>query len=1313
MFSTARAKVRSKDGKWINARVVLDSASSGCFMSSRFANRIHLPIKAVEVSGNAFGNNKFVTRSAVIATIRNTANTYSNEIQFLINDNLTGDIPTSYVPDHHLTIPPQFTMSDPNFNRPGPIDLLIGNLYVKKIETGEIVRLENGIDIFNTVFGWSVAGGISQSSTYKSCSNAQATKILCNTVTVISASANSNLNDLKQSIEKFYKLEDYKVKKRFLTREEMICEQHFEQTHVRLKDGSYQVDIPFKPNVAQLANNFHIARNQYLRNEKKLEKTPELKDKYDEFMREYRDLGQMKEVDISKDDPNIKVSYLPHHGVFKEDSSTTKLRVVFNASSATPSGLSLNDTQYIGPNVQTEAFLLLLKFRMYRYVAKSDIEKMYRMIKVNPEQTRLQRILWRDESGFIKIYELDTVTYGTASGSYLATRTLKQLGMECRQTHPKIADIIENNSYVDDIIFGGENLQELQTKSEDLIKVLESANMNLRKFNSNNQDFIDSLPESKRESGLDDEKSVFKALGVRWNPKSDTISFAPNIVNIKKVTKRACLSEIAKIFDPNGLLGPITFQFKQFMKVCHQQQTNWDEQLPSNICDIWTRITESLKNFKNIVIPRFVSLPSTVNIQLHGFSDASNNGYGAVLYLRSTDSNGNVRVQLLCSKSRICSDELRMPRLELCSGVILTHLINQVGNELGIKERYCWMDSTIALYWISKEPAHLLPFVANRVQEIQSMATECHWSHVPGEMNPADLLSRGRSVDQLTTDEIWWNGPKFLQLPQEQWPVSQIDFDISNPDHLKEVRIKPISTYKVTIGENSFVEMTNACSSYYVLKRKLMYVARFIFNCRAKKLNVERRALPLSPDDSRDVDIMLSRAHQITYMNDDYSRLKNKQLVAPKSRIATLSPIWDEENKLIRVGGRLDHAKIDENHKHPIALPPTQFAKILIRHIHLSNAHSPLAATMSFVRQQFWPLNLKRLARKVRHDCIRCYRAMPKLGNQFLSSLPESRVNPALAFQRTGVDYAGYFMTKESELRNAKKVKSYIAIFICMATKAVHIEVVSRLTTAAFLDAFTRFTSRRGYPIEMNSDHGKNFEGADNVITELSEALAEGNEKFEKFFLSKNVKWKFICPRAPRWGGLWEAAVKSMKTHLYSCIGKTTLTFEGLQTICCQIEAMLNSRPLTLHDDDPSDIRPLTPGHFLIFRPLNSRPELPSPVKIVPNAYLYDRMVQIQNEFWKRWQTEYLSQLQQRPKNNLNHETYKDGQIVLICDFEGSPVLHWPLGRIQRTYIGKDGLIRMADVIDSEGKIYTRPITKLALLPIIDNDEQSLAGEYV
>ena len=236
---------------------------------------------------------------------------------------------------------------------------------------------------------------------------------------------------------------------------------------------------------------------------------------------------------------------------------------------------------------------------------------------------------------------------------------------------------------------------------------------------------------------------------------------------------------------------------------------------------------------------------------------------------------------------------------------------------------------------------------------------------------------------------------------------------------------------------------------------------------------------------------------------------------------------------------------------------------------------------------------------------------------------------PYPPFPTTGIDYAGPFTLKRRHTRNPVLVKSYIAVFVCFTTKAVHLELVSDLTTEAFLAALKRFESRRGLPLNIHSDNGTNFIGAKNDLSALYRFLASEptTAAINSYLLSHRVNWHCIPERAPHFGGLWEAAVKSTKHHLRRVVGLQLLDFEEFTTILTQIEACLNSRPLcatTSHSQD--GILVLTPWHFLIGRPLHSYPE----TTITEQPSLFKRWTLCQavvHHFWRRWSAEYLQHL--------------------------------------------------------------------------------------
>eukprot|EP00102_Acyrthosiphon_pisum_P013207 XP_008182700.1 PREDICTED: uncharacterized protein LOC103309319 [Acyrthosiphon pisum] len=275
----------------------------------------------------------------------------------------------------------------------------------------------------------------------------------------------------------------------------------------------------------------------------------------------------------------------------------------------------------------------------------------------------------------------------------------------------------------------------------------------------------------------------------------------------------------------------------------------------------------------------------------------------------------------------------------------------------------------------------------------------------------------------------------------------------------------------------------------------------------------------------------------------------------------------------------------------------------------------------------------------------------------------------------------------------------YLAIFVCTAIKAVHIEVVSDLSTHAFIAALHRFISRRGIPAHIYSDCGTNFQGADALLR------AHLRDPVLRELCSTQIpcQWHFNPPAAPHFGGLWEAAVKSTKYHLKRVIGSQLLTFEEMSTLAYRIEAVLNSRPLVPQSPNPSDLRVLTPGDFLIGCPLVALPE--PDLTSTPMNWLsrWQLLTQFQQSFWKRWSSEYLTTLQGRSKWYRKQRNIAVGDLVIVHHPNTSPT-HWKLGRVELTHPGEDGVVRVVTIRTSDGS-YKRPVVKLAVLPVEDEQD--------
>ncbi|XP_011686444.1 PREDICTED: uncharacterized protein LOC105449139 [Wasmannia auropunctata] len=432
----------------------------------------------------------------------------------------------------------------------------------------------------------------------------------------------------------------------------------------------------------------------------------------------------------------------------------------------------------------------------------------------------------------------------------------------------------------------------------------------------------------------------------------------------------------------------------------------------------------------------------------------------------------------------------------------------------------------------------------------------------------------------------------------------------------------------------------------------------------------------------------------------EHSAMSKGDDICKSSKLLSLSPFMDDHG-LIRVGGRLKNSALSFDARHQVVLPRDHnLTKRIIEFEHLRNIHAGTQATMAAVRQRFWPLSLRSSTRKIINNCVACFRAKPVFSEALMGSLPAPRVNISRPFSHCGVDYAGPVGIREGKRRNSRIRKAYIAVFVCLATKAAHLELVSDLTTEAFIAALKRLMSRRGKPEKMYSDNATTFVGAQRQIKELYDFLRNDPARgdIENFLRDQHTVWSFIPPHAPHQGGLWEAAVKAAKRHLARIVGANNLTFEEMQTILCEIEAILNSRPLVPLSSDPNDMSYISPGHFLVGTPLNSFP-IRDLNDVNTNVLTrWQVLEQMRQHFWRRWSSEYLNLLQERHKwKKSKGQQLQPGQLVLIKQ-QGTAPLQWITGRVENVQTGADGVSRSATVKTAKGS-YVRPLTKLAILP--------------
>ncbi|XP_062541377.1 uncharacterized protein LOC134209407 [Armigeres subalbatus] len=930
------------------------------------------------------------------------------------------------------------------------------------------------------------------------------------------------------------------------------------------------------------------------------------------------------------------------------------------------------------------------------------------MVGVCRADQLLQCILWRscpDEP--VKSYKLTTVTYGTSAAPYLATKCLQRLGSEGETTHPVAAKTVKKDFYVDDLLTGTDKLDEGKALVADLIDLTNSAGLILRKWSSSSDELLSDVPIGLRDERtsfeLDSSTSAVKTLGLIWEPAADIFRFTiPNLGSEASITKRTVLSELAKIFDPLGLIGPVVVQAKIFLQTLWKQKCDWDDSLPEELQRIWTEFRRNLMALDTLTVPRWVSFSNDLaTVELHGFCDASNAAYGACLYLRCITSDGTITARLITAKSRVAPLEdlkrkkkvLSTPRLELSAALLLSHLYEKVRHSVQITfQPFFWTDSTIVKYWLASPPSRWQIFVANRVSEIQHITSSGVWNHVAGANNPADIISRGMTPAQLKYETLWFEGPLWLRQDRAMWPSC-----IVPPPDIERSFLEERSTVALPARAKSPSELFALRSSFTDLVRLVAYIRRFVHNCSPNNL-ASKRSGTIKLQELNEATEVLVRLAQGDSFPEEVAALSRSREVKTSSKIHALNPIM--VGKTIRVGGRLAHAPIPESRKHPMILHHRHpFTKLVVEHYHRKLFHAGQQLLVASVREKFWPTNARDVARTVCHKCVTCFRNKPTVHEQLMADLPSVRVNPAAVFLKVGVDLCGPFYIKYP-IRRSTPVKCFVAIFVCLATKAVHMEVVADLSTQAFLSAFKRFVAVRGKPQVVMCDNATNFVGANRELEELR--LQFLDQQFQHTVVrtaeDEGIQFDFIPARSPNFGGLWEAAVKSFKCHFRKVVGNQQLSYDELHTIVQQVAAILNSRPLT---PLTNDYAALTPGHFLVGRPLTAIPE--RDLQEIPENRLsaWQQSQDFVQKLWRKWKTQYLSDLHNRTKWTKKRNNIKIDTMVLVKE-DNLPPLKWKLGRVAEIYTGADGNVRVVDVRTKDG-MFKRAISKICVLPIKDN----------
>ena len=1086
------------------------------------------------------------------------------------------------------------------------------------------------------------------------------------------------------------------------SKEDRRAQDILESTTTKIADDRYETGLLWKADNMTMPNSKAMATRRLCSTEKRLNGNTEKAAAYQATIESYLEKGHAKKLSVEEakvDDP--RRWFLPHHAVTNPN-KPGRIRVVFDAA-AKSCGTSLNDKLLTGPDLLRNLIGVLLRFREEAVGMVADIQEMYHQVRVIERDRPALSFLWRDldETKEPEIYEMQVTIFGAksspASANFVLQKTVEDHGEEF-ELERKTVDSVKNSFYMDDFLRSEKDATKAMKMRKDVTDILSRGGFRLTKWVSNSRDVLESIP---REEHAHPDLNIHEAelpaegaLGVVWDAERDSLSFRFRDSSVP-TTKRGVLQRTASIFDPLGIAAPFVIRAKMFMQHLWTMQLDWDDELDGDERQRWEDWLQELPELRNINIARCLrpSSDEPVARELHVFCDASEGAFGAVAYLRVTLPDKTHRCSFVMSKTRVAPlKRLSIVRLELQAAVLAVRMVDALRKEIPsqVQQVTYWSDSKVVLQYIGSESRRFHTFVSNRVAEIHDLSDKGQWRHCPGRCNPADLSSRGTTVSELISNTIWLFGPDFLQADEEDWPEQLPVQKLTQDD--AEVKVESFATATVT-DTGAALPDPSKFTSWTKYKRTVAWTLRFINNSKLSGERKRQRLIgPLTVSELEEAEkTVLKRAQQEAYGTELRLLRAGQHLHKKSSNIADLSPVQDADG-ILRVGGRLSNAPLNNDARHPVLLPVgSDVARMIIHDQHRMLMHAGTDHTLNEVRQRFWIPRGRAQVKRVLFDCATCRNRRAKPQPPRMADLPADRFDDSRPFSTIGIDYFGPLTVK----RFRKTEKRYGLLVTCLATRAVHLEVANSLDTDSFLMAFRRFVARRGRPKKVFSDNGTNLKGGER---ELREALARWNQqKISDELSQQQIEWRFNPPAASHMGGVWERLVGSVKRALAVVLGSEATTDEVLTTVFCEVENMINSRPLTHVTEDARDLTALTPNHFLLGRGSRCLPP-----GVFGNHDLHSRKrwrytQALTDHLWRRWRKEYIHTLIHRRKWQNDRRDLAVGDVVLLAESD-TPRGHWPLARVSQVFPGPDDRVRTVRLTTATGGAYTRPAAKVALL---------------
>ncbi len=1228
------------------------------------------------------------------------------------------------------------------------IDLILGQDHLWSCISGKVLVPEElktpGVHFWDTPFGlilqgWVSWGGYVSPYDVDLCGNLKALTSLKipKMVEVVEQEKEPKLEKL---LKQLFQLEALGVKSEVdekLTPNQAYAVKHLND-HLQFdKDKKrFVVHIPINPKSEPLVNNFRQARVRFESLRRTLAKDESKAEQYNVEMAKYIEEGHAEE--ISKEDLQCQqVFYLPHSGVFSMGSTgQRKCRVVFDCAAKDVTGSSLNSVLVAGPVPDADLLRILTAWRSRAHAANADVRSCFLTIKLHPSQQNLFRFLWTpDPNEEPRTYKFTSLIFGSSVSPWISSSCLFKVMDMWEDREPGLIRAMRRAIWVDDILLGMDTVAEGKEVIRKMEQVLATASFQLAKFVATSDEMLEDLKEEQK-LFPDGRREAVKALGILWKP-DDTLAIATDFDKVFKrsegqETKRTLARAVASVYDPLQLLAPWRGGGNVLLKAVWDQQHEQAEQAKTSKTAkyLWDQLLDQemqdkIKAWKcdhqklaGISIPRCLHDPNgkVVQRELWGFSDASPSVFGAVVYMRTCYSDREPTSMFVMAKSKVNSKNHTLPRMELLGAVFLARLIASTKEYLEVKDIpvYCFSDSAIVLHWLSRDPGCWKLFIANQVQAALTHTKREQWYHVPGAVNPSDLLTRPMPVEEFVQClPTWSTGPEFIRtgaLPPQPDVLEQIkDQDLEKKENIEDL---PVVSVAVALADvNGTIEKwTKDISDVGKLLKRVALVRRAAFRLLKRFLGnkvPERFSAEADRSGSLFADVEekeaayneLVRVIQRRSFEEELRRLTNGEPVKENSKLRDLEPFVDGKG-LMRAKGRMageESEHLSYQWLYPLILPSDDdLLGNIILHIHQRNHHMGVDWIHAELRQRWWILKARATIRRYKNRCLICRRYDGTKLEPHISPIPRMRLDvKAPPFSYLAIDGMGPLQVK-SETGENRKV--WVLVCCCMVTRGINMEILSDLSTESFVTALRHQISRHGVPQLVRLDNLSSHVKMSRQIAALQQQAME--DGWRNGLKEEGIKFSFSRVGTPSTNGVVERCVKTAKMAVLKCLHKTSVTKDQLLLFLKESTRLINSRPLTqVHQGETDDCIAITPNHLIWGHKLDALPLAADVKKDARKSVnkLWEERQKLRHQFTTLFMDGYLSELRRVKRWSKNSENVKKGDLVVVAEPSARRVA-WPIGVVEAVESNKDDSIVRTVRVRLAEKTVTRSVRSLIFL---------------